>query len=171
MTLEKFDVPPTAHAPLKQWFYLLLKLFRQKNAFDHISHVSLPVNDHSQRQRLTRIVKGLRFLCAQCDRVHFRSAGGDLGLRADTLFNRAVRRRRLHHVRLLVHGIDLVCQSGGHAGARGERYFCRHPAKRCAWLYYRATARCRYGDDAFSLAHPFLATRCRARCCASLRNN
>ena len=41
----------------------------------------------------------------------------------DPLVGRAVRRRRLHHRLLLVHGLDLVRQSGRDAGARPSDTF------------------------------------------------
>ena len=62
-----------------------------------------------------------------------RRAGRDLRIAADDLRLRradadrpALRRRALHHRGLLVHRIDVVCQSGRDRGAGLVRHLCRH---------------------------------------------
>ena len=63
------------------------------------------------------------------------------------IYVRAVRGRRLHHRRLLVHCLHFVCQSRRYAGPRRVRYLFGHPAGRCARLY-RGAARWRHGRNA-----------------------
>ena len=48
----------------------------------------------------------------------------------------------LHHSGLLVHGIDIVCQSGGDDCALALRHFCRYCAGFCSRLYRGADRRC-----------------------------
>ena len=85
-------------------------------------------------------------------RRHVRAARRHLGLRAAALDRRPVRRRALHHGRVLVHGLDVICQSGRHA--RASRDATRSPAS--ARSMRRASSSrswpARRGDAALSLA-------------------
>ena len=57
-------------------------------------------------------------------------------------FNRAggaLAGRPLHHRRLLVHGVDLVCQSGGRHRAIADQHVFRHPPGRSSRLHRRRT--------------------------------
>ena len=58
-------------------------------------------------------------------RGHVRVALGHLGLRPSSPLRRALRGRRLHHGRLLVHVVDVVRQPRGDARPRRERHLCR----------------------------------------------
>ena len=59
---------------------------------------------------------------------------------------------RLHHGRLLVHGVHVVRQPGGDAGAVGHRHLRGHPARRRSRLHRRAAPRRRGGDRAVPMA-------------------
>ncbi len=85
-------------------------------------------------------------------RGHVRTAGGDLGLCAFAPRGGAIRGGRLHHGRLLVHGLHVVRQSGGDAGAVGHRYLRGHPARRRFRLHRRAAPRRRGGHRAVPMA-------------------
>ncbi len=78
-------------------------------------------------------------------RGDLRPAGRDLGLRAITVLGRTLRRRRLHHGGVLVHGVHLVRESGGHLGSLGERHLRGDPTGRCrrcsSWRSSRARGR------------------------------
>ena len=60
-----------------------------------------------------------------------------------------VRCRALHHRGLLVHGLDLVRQPGGHGRTRPHRHICRHRAEPCDPVRARADGRGarRHGPD------------------------
>jgi hypothetical protein len=60
-----------------------------------------------------------------------------LGLRPAPVFSSAVRRRRLHHGSVLVHVLDIVCQSRRHASPSRVRDIRRHPSSR----YSRGSSR------------------------------
>jgi len=51
--------------------------------------------------------------CSKRVRGDVRTIVGDLGMFAITHWSRTVRGCELHHRRLLVHGFDFVCKSGG----------------------------------------------------------
>ena len=101
------------------------------------------VEPHPGRQRPT-----LQRIC--CD---VRSALCDLGLRANAVFRRAIRGRRLHHRSLLVHLIDFLRQSGGHIGPCRFRHVRGHPAGRRAGIYRGAVRRGHGGNIAFPVAY------------------
>ena len=65
----------------------------------------------------------------------------DLRLRGAHAGCRTLRGRPLHHLGLLVHGLDLVCQSGGNDRALAVRYLRRHRPSRRRGLHRRATCR------------------------------
>jgi glycerol uptake facilitator-like aquaporin len=63
------------------------------------------------------------------------------GLRSAPLFSGAVCRGRLYHWSLLVHVLDLVCQSCRNAGPRRVRHVRGHPSGRCSGIHRRAARR------------------------------
>ena len=75
----------------------------------------------------------------------------------------AVRRRRLHHGRVLVHGVDVVRQPGRDDRARGQRHVRGHSARRCRRVSspLRPSAprprRCSF-DGWFPRRRPFIPT-------------
>ncbi len=102
---------------------------------------------------------------ADLQRVHcdVRTALRHLGLRPPSLFGRAVRGRRLHHRRVLVHGVDFLRQSRRHAGPLGKRYLRRNTARRRARVHRGATGGRGGGNAPVSLARAVAAERCRLR--------
>jgi hypothetical protein len=85
-------------------------------------------------------------------RRHIRTAGRFLGLRSPSLRGRAIRGGRLHHRRVLVHGIDFVRQPGCDTRQIGKRYLRRHTFRRCAGIHSGSTGGSSGGDAALSLA-------------------
>ncbi len=78
---------------------------------------------------------------AQRVRRDVRAARRDLGMFAPPRRGRAVRGRGLHHRRVLVHGVDVVRQSRGDAGARADGHIRRHSTARRARLHRGAVRR------------------------------
>ncbi len=74
---------------------------------------------------------------------------GCVGARA---VGRALRGRTLHHSGLLVHGVNVVCQSRGDGVARSFRYVFRNSASRSSRIHRRAIDRRVGGGRAFRLA-------------------
>ena len=68
-------------------------------------------------------------------RRHLRLDRGDHRLFAQPAVGHAVRGGRVYHCGVLVHLVDLVCQSRRHTGARRHRYLCRHSSDRRSRLY------------------------------------
>ena len=64
-----------------------------------------------------------------------RSADCNLGLRDSPGAGNGFCRRGLHHGRLLVHGLHLVCQSRGDDRTCADRHVCRDSSRRCAGFY------------------------------------
>ncbi len=64
----------------------------------------------------------------------------------------SVCRRGIYFGGVLVHRFHFICQSGGHAGAKYERYLCRNSPGRCAAFYCRSIWRGRFCNVAISLA-------------------
>ena len=71
----------------------------------------------------------------------------------------AVRGWSIYHGRLLVHGVNLLCESCSHARALGERYVCGNPAERRTGIRRHATCR-RDGGDCACRVDGSHATRC-----------
>lgn len=86
-----------------------------------------------------------------------------LGLRAAAFVRRAFRRRRLHHFRLLVHVFHLFRESGGDAGAFGDRHLRGNSSRGRARLHRGSTGGCGGGDRLVSLALALSAGNCRSR--------
>jgi glycerol uptake facilitator-like aquaporin len=59
-------------------------------------------------------------------RGDLRLAGGDLGVRPQSVERRRVRGFSVYYRGLLVHLVHLLREPGRHARARGKRYLCRH---------------------------------------------
>jgi len=87
----------------------------------------------------------------------------DLGLCTVEVFCCALRRRRVHHRGLLVHGLNILCQSRRDVSPLGKQYLRRHPARRCAGIHCGATCGRDCGNDAVPLAGPVTAERCYRR--------
>ena len=68
-----------------------------------------------------RLMRAAGGAAVQRVRGHVRAARRDLGMLASSADSRPVRRRRLHHGRVLVHGVHVVCQSRRDAGACASR--------------------------------------------------
>jgi glycerol uptake facilitator-like aquaporin len=64
---------------------------------------------------------------------------------------------------LLVHGVNILCQSRRDARPLGKRYLCRNPARRRAGVYRGAIGRGSSGNGPVSLAGAVAAERCRVR--------
>ena len=64
----------------------------------------------------------------------------------------AVAGRPLHHRGLLVHGLDVVCQSGRCDRAIADQHVFRHPPRRSSRLHRRRTLRRGRGADVHELA-------------------
>ena len=78
---------------------------------------------------------------------------------------RALAGRSLHHRGILVHGIDVVCQSGRRRCALPDQYILRHPADRSAGLHRKRASWCgdRLHVDELALARResgFAVIRC-----------
>jgi protein-tyrosine-phosphatase len=67
-------------------------------------------------------------------RRDIRPAGDNLGLRPTKAVGCAVRRRRLHHCRVLVYVFNFLREPCCDARARRKRYVCRHTTGRRAWV-------------------------------------
>jgi hypothetical protein len=65
----------------------------------------------------------------------------------------AVRRRGVHHVGVLVHGLDVIRQSGGHAGARGHRHVHGDSSRGRPRIHRSAAAGRNRGHGTFCVAH------------------
>jgi hypothetical protein len=63
-----------------------------------------------------------------------RSLGGHLGVRTSPTRCRSIRRRRLHHGCVLVHCLDVVCESSGHARPSGDGHLRGNPAGGRSWI-------------------------------------
>ena len=83
---------------------------------------------------------------------NIRTARGDPGMCTVSLDRRSIRGGRLHHRRVLVHVVDILCQPGCNPGTLGNRYLCRDTACRCPGLHRGATGRGRGGNVPLSLA-------------------
>ena len=75
-----------------------------------------------------------------------------LELFAHTARGRSIRGGRLHHLRLLVHRFDILCEPGRHAGPGHDKYVRGHSPGRCARVRPGSGSRRNAGDRALSLA-------------------
>jgi Major intrinsic protein len=82
----------------------------------------------------------LRIACGDLERVAAPQCGGSF------------RCRRLHHGSVLVHCLNVVRKSCGHAGTRLHRHLLGHPACRCPRLCRRASRGCGGGDRVAPMA-------------------
>ena len=87
----------------------------------------------------------------QRDSRHVWSALGDLGMCPATTRRGGVCRGRVHHGRLLVHGIDVIRQPCSDARSRTDEHVCGDSARRRARFSARTDGRCGGGDGPLSL--------------------
>jgi hypothetical protein len=87
-------------------------------------------------------------------RRHIWSFSDHLGLFAAASGCHALRGRSVHHRRLLVHFLHIVCKPGRNARTGRKRYVRRDSSRGCARLYRRADRRGRGRDCALSMARP-----------------
>jgi hypothetical protein len=116
---------------------------------------------HVRRTRVFRVASRAAWCGATVQRIRrdVRAACCCLGMRAPALRRSAVRGWSIYHGRLLVHFVNILCESCSHARALGERYVCGNPAKRRAGI--RRHAICwRDGGDCACQVDGSHATRC-----------
>ena len=82
-----------------------------------------------------------------------------MGVCAASQLCRSLCRRSLHNGGVLVHGLNLIREPGGHSRPCRNKYFCRHPACRRACFCRRSDCGRVRRDSPLSLAHSVPAER------------